>query len=196
MGEGHRARDDLIMFDATASAGGSTSLIGSCPAQRGRRLTITWSRSLRKSSLPCSRKVGRQRENQFFEDALHNLLVNAVELVKLAGPKYPSVLSICAYCAKRSHQPRAAQDPNGRRRALAGFFCKRPREQRRADEELKATTPNAALTGWMTSLISPTGRAASSRSCYEACSTIYGERSENFSRQHDCEAEDTFAGKS
>jgi len=61
-----------------------------------------------------------------FEDALHNLLVNAVELVKLAGPKYPSVLSICAIlCEAAPINREQAQDPKWQEESPCWFFCKR-----------------------------------------------------------------------
>lgn len=82
---------DLIEFDASGERYRFNFLDWELSrASQGGGLTINVVALLEEIILALQpERTGGSGENVFFEDALHNLLVNAVELVKLAGPKYP-----------------------------------------------------------------------------------------------------------
>jgi len=128
-------------------------LIGSVPRNEGGGLTINVSRSLRKYPCLAAERSGGSVENQVFEDALHKPACDAVELVKLAGPKYPLRLEHMRDMCEGSHQPRAGARPEMAGGEPCCFFCKRPREQRRGGRGAgRADYAECRAYCWMTSL--------------------------------------------
>src|SRR5208283_3338145 len=85
-------------------------------------------------------RSGGTGENVFWEDALHFLLVNAVELVKLAGPAYPLRLEHMRDIVRSAPISREqAKSPQWQEESPCWFFLQEAaRTTAGGDEELKA----------------------------------------------------------
>lgn len=116
---------DLIEFDASGDRWRFNFLDWELSrASEGGGLTINVVALLEEIILALQpERSGGSGENVFWEDALHNLLVNAVELVKLAGPKYPLRLEHMRDIVRSAPISREqAQDPKWQEESPCWFF--------------------------------------------------------------------------
>jgi type IV secretory pathway TraG/TraD family ATPase VirD4 len=133
---------DLIMFDASGEHFRFNFLDWELSrASEGGGLTINVVALLEEIILALQpERTGGSGENVFWEDALHNLLVNAVELVKLAGSKYPLRLEYMRDIVRSAPISREqAKDPKWQEDSPCWFFLQEAaRTTAGGDEELKA----------------------------------------------------------
>jgi hypothetical protein len=141
---------DVVVFDASGKHRFNFLEWEASRASEGGGLTINVVALLEEiiTALEPQKATGGG-ENIFWEDALHQLLTNAVELVQLAGYEL-SLTYICATsCAGLRFPASRPKAPSGKRRAPAGFLSKRRRPRPRpATTRSRPIMPSAAPTGW------------------------------------------------